>query len=107
MKINSKLPKLQMGGPMPGPEGPPPGGMPPEQGPPPGGPEQAGGGQDPLMQIAQIAAQALQNQDCQAAMAVCEAFLQLIQQVAGGGGAPEQPAEPTFQRKGGKLQRKG
>ncbi|GMO10891.1 MAG: hypothetical protein Nk1A_9270 [Endomicrobiia bacterium] len=48
-------------------------------------PPQGGGGGDPLAEIAQVAAQALQNQDCQAAMAVCEAFLQLVQQVGGGG----------------------
>jgi hypothetical protein len=40
-------------------------------------------------------------------MAVCEAFLQLMEQAQGGGAAPEQPAEPTFQKKGGKLVRKG
>jgi hypothetical protein len=59
------------------------------------------------MEIAQMAAQAMQNQDCQAALAVCDAFLQLIDQAQGGGAAPEQPAEPTFQKKGGKLVRKG
>jgi hypothetical protein len=32
------------------------------------------------MQIAQVAMQALQNKDCEAAMAVCEAFVQLVQQ---------------------------
>ena len=95
-----------MGGPAPGPEGAPMEGAPMEGGAP-AGPPQGGAEQDPLMQIAQVAAQALQNQDCQAAMAVCEAFLQLIQQAAGGGGAPEQPAEPTFARKGGKLVKKG
>jgi len=100
MRINSKIKTMQAGGPAPA-----------EAAPAPGGGAPQGGGQDPLMQIAQVAAQALQTQDCQAAMAVCEAFLQLIQQAAGGGaGAPagpeEAPAEPTFQRKGGKLVRK-
>jgi hypothetical protein len=29
------------------------------------------GGEDPIAQIAQVAMQAIQNQDCEAAMAVC------------------------------------
>jgi hypothetical protein len=52
-----------------------------EQEAPEGGPEQ--GGQDPIMQIAQVAMQALQNKDCEAAMAVCEAFVKLVQQQQG------------------------
>lgn len=63
----------------------------------------AEGGQDPLMQIAQIFAQGLQAQDCQALAQGAEMFLQLISQAQGGaeGGAP--PAEPTVMRSGGKL----
>ena len=63
--------------------------------------------QDPIMQLADLANQALQGQDCQAALAVCEAFLGLIQ---GGGGepapapAPEDGA-PVF-KKGGKIVRR-
>lgn len=67
-------------------------------------PQQEAPQEDPLMQIAQVAAQALQNQDCQAAMAVCQAFLQMIQQ-SQQGGAPEEAApqgEPVY-RAGGKL----
>lgn len=63
-------------------------------------------GGDPIMQIAQIAMQALQTQDCEAAMAACDAFLQLIQGGQGGpppGGAPQ--GEPVFKR-GGKLKRR-
>lgn len=60
-------------------------------------PEQGGG--DPLMQLAQMAAQALQSQDCQAAMAVCESFLQIVQQ-AQGGAQPQ--GQPVFKR-GGKI----
>jgi hypothetical protein len=48
----------------------------------------------------QVAAQALQNQDCEAAMAVCQALIQMVQ-----GGAPQEaPAgqEPVY-RKGGRL----
>lgn len=71
----------------------------PQQGPAPQGPQQ--GPQDPIAMIAQAAAQALQTQDCQLAMQVCQAFLQIIQQMQGSGGAPEQGA-PVY-RKGGKL----
>ncbi len=102
-----KVKRFQMGGPAPAPEGAPVDQTPVDGGMPVGASAESGAGGDPLMQIAQIAAQALQSQDCQAAMAVCEAFLQLIQEAAGGGGTPEQPAEPTFQKKGGKLVRKG
>ena len=105
-----KIKVFQMGGPM-GPEGAPEeaptGGAPaPEAG---GAPEEAGapaGGEDPIMQIAQVAVQALQAQDCEAAMAVCEAFIQLIQQSQGG--APEEAApegEPVY-RNGGVLSRR-
>ena len=68
----------------------------------PAGPEQAGG--DPLMQIAQIFMQGLQNQDCNLLAQGAQAFLQLLQQ-AQGGGAPQGAApegEPVF-RKGGQL----
>ena len=105
-----KIKVFQMGGPM-GPEGAPEeaptGGAPaPEAG---GAPEEAGapaGGEDPIMQIAQVAMQALQAQDCEAAMAVCEAYLQLIQQSQGG--TPEEAApegEPVY-RNGGVLSRR-
>lgn len=62
--------------------------------------EQAPEGGDPTQQILQVAAQALQNQDCEAAMAVCQALIQMVQ-----GGAPQEaPAgqEPVY-RKGGRL----
>lgn len=60
-------------------------------------------GGDPLMQLAEMAMQALQGQDCNMAMQVCQAFVQLIQQAQGGGGVPAEPqGEPVF-RKGGKL----
>lgn len=54
---------------------------------------------DPLMQLAELAAQALQTGDCNAAMGLAEAFLGLIQ---GGAPAPEAAGEPVF-KKGGKL----
>lgn len=95
MKLNPKIKRFQQGGPMEDPNAAPMDAEPmPEEG---AAPEQGGG--DPLMQIAQIAMQALQNQDCEAAMQVCEAFIQLVQQ-AQGGGAPQ--AQPVF-RRGGKI----
>lgn len=73
-------------------------------------PEQGGG--DPLMQLAQMAMQALQAQDCNAAMQVCEAFVQLVQQAQGGGAptgpegpAPEEQGEPVY-KAGGRLVRR-
>jgi len=35
-------------------------------------------GEDPMVQLVQLAQQAIQGQDCEAAMAVCEGFLQLV-----------------------------
>lgn len=64
-------------------------------------PEQ-GEQQDPMMMLAQMSAQALQNQDCQMAMQVCQAFLEILQQMQGG--APEQSqGEPVFAKNGAKL----
>lgn len=58
--------------------------------------------QDPIMVLAQMSAQALQSQDCQMAMQVCQAFLDIVQQMQ----APEEPqGEPVF-RKGGSLVRR-
>lgn len=45
----------------------------------------AGGEQDPIQMLAEMAMQALQGQDCQMAMQVCEGFVALIQQAMGGG----------------------
>lgn len=62
------------------------------------------GEDDALLMLAQMAAQALQNNDGQMALEVCQGFLQLVQQMAGEAGGPE-PApqgEPVY-RKGGKL----
>ena len=58
--------------------------------------------QDPLMQLAQMAAQALQSQDCNMAMQICQALVEIAQQAA----APQEaPGEPVF-AKGGKLLRR-
>ena len=56
--------------------------------------------EDPIAMLAEMSMQALQTQDCQIAMQVCEGFVALIQQMQGG--APAQ--EPVF-RKGGKMLR--
>lgn len=113
MKVIPKnhIRRFQMGGPM-GPEEVPAEGAPMEGAPAEGGmPEgpapapEEGGGQDPIMMLAQMSAQALQAQDCQMAMQVCQAFLEIIQQMQGGG-APEEPqGEPVF-RRGGVLVRR-
>ena len=95
MKINVR--KFQEGGPMPAEEAPM------EQAPAEGGAPAGGSPEDALMQMAQLAMQALQNQDCQAAMAVCQAFVEMIQAQQGGGGAA--PEEPVY-RAGGRLVRR-
>lgn len=64
-------------------------------------PEAAPAQQDPIAMLAEMSMQALETQDCQIAMQVCEGFVALIQQMQGG--APAQ--EPVF-RKGGKMLRK-
>lgn len=62
------------------------------------------GGEDPMQQLLMACQQALQTQDCNLAMQVCQAFLQLA-----GGGQEAAPAAPEGQapvyRKGGKLSR--
>ena len=92
MKIEEKFKKFQQGG-----AAPQPGAEPAEGGAP------AEGGQDPMQQILQVAAQAVQTQNCEAAMAVCQALMQIAQ----GGAAQEQAPqeEPTFARKGARLVR--
>lgn len=65
--------------------------------------EAAPAGGSPEEQIMAACQQALESQDCQLAMQVCQALLQM----AGGGAAPTQAPEgqePVY-RKGGKLLR--
>ena len=57
--------------------------------------------EDPMMQLAQLFAQGLQNQDCQMLAQGAQMFLQLVEQ-SQGGGAEEPQGEPVF-RKGGRL----
>ncbi len=101
MKFRPKdsIKKFQMGGEM-APEAAPK--QMPAEGAPAPGPE--GGQGDPLMEVAQLAAQALQSQDCNAAMQVCQIFLQMVQQMQGQP-EPEPAGEPVF-RKGGVLVRR-
>jgi hypothetical protein len=100
MKIESKVKRFQQGGAAPAPQEAPEGGAPAGGAPAEGGAPQEGG-QNPMDQILQVAEQAVQTQNCEAALAVCQALVQ----VAGGGAAPaEAPQEePTFARNGAKL----
>lgn len=77
--------------------------MPAEQG---AAPEQGGGEGDPLMQLAQMAAEALQSGDCNTALAVCEGFMRLVQEASQGQGGEAAPqGEPVYKR-GGTLVRR-
>lgn len=102
MKFTPKsIRKHQQGGPVGPAEGamPDEGAMPQEE-----MPQEGGQQENPLMALAQGAAQALQSQDCQIALQVCEGLIGLVQQMAGP--APqEQAGEPVF-RKGGILTRR-
>ena len=112
MKINSKVAKFQEGGAAPTPQeqgmaapAGQPTGAPAPAGQPTGAPAPAAGpdaGGDPIMQLAQMAQQALQAGDGKLALAVCEGFLQLIQQMAGGAGGPQEApqGEPVFKNGG-------
>lgn len=99
MKINSKVAKFQEGGAAPTPQEQ---GMAAPAGQPTGAPAPAAAGGDPIMQLAQMAQQALQAGDGQLALAVCEGFLQLIQQMAGGARGPQEApqGEPVFKNGG-------
>ena len=59
------------------------------------------GQENPMMQLAQLFAQGLQNQDCQMLAQGAQMFLQLVEQ-SQGGGTEEPQGEPVF-RKGGRL----
>lgn len=69
------------------------------------------GGEDPTAMLMQGAQQAVQNQDCQIAIQVCQMILEML---GGGGapaeggapeGAPEEGTEPVY-RMGGRLVRR-
>lgn len=60
-------------------------------------------GGDPMMQLADMFAQGLQNQDCQLLAQGAEMFLQMLQQAQGGGAPAEEQGQPVYRKKGGKL----
>ena len=100
MEVKPKVKKFQEGGPAPAPADQP---MPAE---PQEGAPVEGGADQMLMQLAQMAAEALQSGDCNTALSVCEAFMQLIQQFTQGQAGPEAPqGEPVYKR-GGTLVRR-
>lgn len=56
---------------------------------------------NPIIEIANVMAQALQSGDCNMAMEACQAFLSFLQQ------AQEPPAEPIGQAEGQPVFKKG
>lgn len=70
----------------------------------PGGAPAPQGGEDPTQQILMAAQQAVETQDGQLALQVCQALVEMA-----GGGAPAEPAAPEGQapvyKKGGRLSR--
>lgn len=103
MKLKTQVQKFQEGGPIPvsgDPAMTQPGAQMPTD------PAAAGGApaEDPIVQLLQMAQQALETGDGQLALGVCEGLVQVVQQMAGEGAAPEAaPAgEPVF-GKGGKI----
>ena len=97
MKIQSKVARfMQQGGAAPVPQDP----AAPAEGAPMEGGAQAG---NPMEQILQVAAQAVQTGNCEAALAVCQTLMSAAQGGMGPGEAPQE--EPTFARNGSKLRR--
>jgi hypothetical protein len=60
------------------------------------------GKEDPLVQLLQVAAQAVQTQNCEAAMAVCTALIEMASQNAG----PQQSQGEPVYKNGGKIVRR-
>lgn len=60
--------------------------------------------QDPIIMLAQMSTEALQNQDCQLAMQVCQVFVDMVQQMQGESPVPQQ-GEPVY-KAGGTLVRR-
>jgi len=103
MKLSNRITKHQEGG-----QAPAPAAAAPTQDPN-AAPAQAGGaegGQDPVAQLVQMAQEALQSQNCEAAMAVCDGLLSILSQAQGGGGAAPEPQGAPVYRKGGVLIRR-
>lgn len=67
-------------------------------------PPEEGAQGNPMMELIQIFAQGLQNQDCQMLAQGAQMFLQLAQQVTGESAPTAEPqGEPVFAKKGAKL----
>lgn len=99
MKIQSKVARfMQQGGAAPVPQDPAAGGAPAE-----GAPMEGAQAGNPMEQILQVAAQAVQTGNCEAALAVCQTLMSAAQGGMGPGEAPQE--EPTFARNGSKLRR--
>lgn len=99
MKIQSKVARfMQQGGAAPVPQDPAAGGAPAE-----GAPMEGAQAGNPMEQILQVAAQAVQTGNCEAALAVCQAIMEAARGGMGPGEAPQE--EPTFARNGSKLRR--
>lgn len=103
MRIQSKIARFQQGGAAPMPQDPAAGGMPAEGASMEGGAPEGAPEGNPMDQILQVAAQAVQTGNCEAALAVCQAIMQAAQGGMGPGEAPQE--EPTFARNGSKLKR--
>ena len=61
------------------------------------------GGEDPTAMLMQGAQQAVQNQDCQIAIQVCQMVLEMLGGAGGSEAAPQ--SEPVY-RRGGRLVRR-
>lgn len=70
---------------------------------PPQDPAAAQGGQDPMVMILEGAMQAIQNQDCQIALQVCQALAEM----AGAGAQPAPEAAPAAPAEGEPVYRTG
>lgn len=87
------------------------GAMAPEGAPMEGAPAEMGGGEDPGAMLMQGASQALETQDCNVAMQVCQMVLELMGGGAEGGepmpeeAAPAPEGEPVYRRGGVLLRR--
>ena len=79
------------------------GGMPMDEGMPMEGAPQGG---DPVEELVMVAQQALEAQDCEAAMAVCSVVAELGAQQGMGGAPAPAPEEPQFAKQGGRLIRR-
>lgn len=62
-------------------------------------------GGDPIAELVNLAQQAIDSQNCEAAMAVCEGFMMLVTQADQSQTPPPPTGEPVY-RKGGTLLRR-